>query len=65
VDNGTLKMVTSYYTVADVRQTLCYMSTCTRVFFTTSKWRPHDPPFIRLDRVPLCDRQTDGQTELL
>ena len=28
--------------------------------FATAYWRPHDPNFIRLDRVPACDRQTEG-----
>ena len=29
----------------------------------SSQWRPRDLMFIRLDRVPACDRQTDGQTD--
>jgi len=29
--------------------------------FATSLWRPHDPPFIRLDKVPACDGRTDGR----
>ena len=32
--------------------------------FATSQWKPHDPVFIRLDRVPACDGQTDGRKEL-
>jgi len=31
--------------------------------FATSQWKPHDPLFIRLNRVPACDGQTDGRTD--
>jgi len=32
--------------------------------FATSQWRPRDSIFIHLDRVPACNRRTDGRTEL-
>ena len=31
--------------------------------FATSQWRPCNPMFIRLDRVPACDRRTDRRTD--
>ena len=36
----------------------------TRVFLLPHRRRPHDPIFIRLNRVPACDRRMDRQTEL-
>jgi len=35
----------------------------TRVFLR-SQWRPHDPIFVRLYRVPACVGRTDGRTKL-
>jgi len=34
----------------------------TRVLLLPHSEDQHDPPFIRLDRVPACDRRTDGRT---
>ena len=31
--------------------------------FATSQWKLRDSIFIHLDRVPACDRRTDGQTD--
>jgi len=43
---------TSPPTIVGVRKLGC---------FSTSQWRPRDSIFIRLNRVPACDRQTDGR----
>jgi len=31
--------------------------------FVTPKWKPRNLIFIRLNKVPACDEQTDGQTD--
>jgi len=33
--------------------------------FITLQWRPHSPSFIRMGRVPACNRRTDRRTEFL